>query len=85
MATPRRAALPDEDMPGVAALIFASYTGGDVEAALDAVDTREAAHGLAWLLGQMIALTGMDPAEFMHALKTEIITAHLRRAVTLNV
>jgi hypothetical protein len=85
VAAPPRAALPDETMPGVAALIFASYTGGDVEAALDAVDTREAAHGLAWLLGQMIALTGMDPADFMRGLKTEIIGAHLRRAVTPNV
>lgn len=68
-------------MPGVAALIFACYTGGDVEAALDDVDTREAARGLAWLLAQQITLTSLTPAEFLSGLKTAIITEHLRRAV----
>ena len=77
-----RPALPDEAMPGVAALIFAYHTGGDVEAALDGVDTREAARGLGWLVAEMIGLTGLGPAEFMRAIKAEIITAHLRRAVT---
>lgn len=81
-STPPRPALPDDDMPAVAALILASYTGGDVDAALDAVDTREAARGLAWLVGQTAALAGMSPADFLRGLKTEIISGHLRRAVT---
>lgn len=72
-------------MPGVAALVVAYCTGGDVEAALDGLDCREAARGLAWLLAQMIGLTGLDPAEFLLAVKSEIIAAHLRRAVTSNV
>jgi hypothetical protein len=75
-------ALPDEDMPGVAALILACHAGGDVEAALDGVDTREAARGLAWLFAQQITLTSLTPAEFLSALKTAIISEHLRRAVT---
>lgn len=82
---PRRPALPDEDMPGVAALIVTYHAGGDIEAALDGVDTREAARGLAWLFAQQIALTSLTPDEFMRGLKTAIISEHLRRAVTLDV
>jgi hypothetical protein len=77
-----RPALPDADMPGVAALIVTYYEGGDIEAALDAVDTREAARGLAWLFSRQITLTTLTPAEFLSGLKTAIITEHLRRAVT---
>jgi hypothetical protein len=75
-------ALPDEDMPGVAALICAYYARGDVEAVLDRMDAREAARGLAWLMAQVVGLSGLPPAEFLHGLKTAIISEHLRRAVT---
>jgi hypothetical protein len=69
-------------MPGIAALIGAYYAGGDVEAALDRVDAREAARGLAWLFAEQVTLTSLTPAEFLSALKTAIISEHLRRAVT---
>lgn len=80
-ATQPGPALPDAAMPGVADLILCFHAGGDVEAALDRVDTREAARGLAWLITEEITLTGLTPAEFLSGLKTAIITEHLRRAV----
>jgi hypothetical protein len=80
-ATQPGPALPDAAMPGVAELILAYHAGGDVEAVLDRLDAREAARGLAWLVAMQITLTSLTPAEFLSALKTAIISEHLRRAV----
>ena len=69
--------------PGAAfELVLAYWTRGDVEAVLDQADTREAASGLAWLLAQVIRLSGKDPADYLADLKGQIISEHLRRPMT---
>lgn len=73
--------VPDEPLPGVAELIIATHARSDVDLVLDRVDCREAARGLAWLMAQLVELSGQSPAEFLAALKNAIISEHLRRAV----
>ena len=67
-------------------LIAACRSGSSVElqAALDRVDTREAAAGLAWLLSHVIGRSGQDPAEFFADLRAAILAEHLRRPVSLE-
>lgn len=68
------------ETPGIALkLIVACYAGGDVETALDEVDTRAAALGLAWLMARVIELSGMSPAEYLAQLRVDVLSAHLRR------
>ena len=56
---------PELDMTPAGLLLNAYHRGGDVEAVLDEVDTREAAAGLAWIsaqMGELIAVGKQAPA-----------------------
>lgn len=65
-------------MPAVA-LVLAHLDGADLEAALDAADTRAAAAALSFVLAQLIRLSGKDPASFFSDLRIAVIAGHLRR------
>lgn len=69
-------------MRGAADLIAAWQYGGDVEAVLDAVDCREAASDLASVLAGLIALSGMPAPVFLSAVKSALVTEHLKRALS---
>ena len=60
-------------------LILAHWNRADIEAVLDRVDTRVAASGLAWLLAQVIRLSGKTPPDFLAELRIAIVSDHLRR------
>ena len=65
-----------------AELLTAYLSGGDVEAVLDAIDTREAASDLAGILAGLIAMSGMPAVVFLRAVKGAVITEHMRRATS---
>lgn len=59
------------ELKGAAVLIQTHLCGGDMEAALDRTDCREAARLLAMALAGVIHLRGGDPDEFMAHLIAE--------------
>jgi hypothetical protein len=64
-----------------AELLTAYQFGADVEAVLDAIDTREAASDLAGILAGLIEMSGLPPTAFLRAVKATVIAEHMRRAV----
>jgi len=59
------------DLEGPAALVLAHLRGGDMEAALDQVDCRDAARWLAIALAGVIHVSGGDPDDLMAHLIAE--------------
>ena len=76
---------PEPTQGDALALILAVWNRADLEAALDQADTRQAAAGLAWLMAQVIALSGKTPADYLAGLRVAILSEHLRQPPSAQV